>query len=64
MQRDAEIQPGAEMQVVHQAILRGELGPAAIATVTPVPAQLPPDIHGFTGREEELHHRIISGTGN
>jgi DNA-binding SARP family transcriptional activator len=46
-------EPGAELQGVHQAILRGELASVA-AALAPVPAQLPPDVRGFTGREEEL----------
>ncbi|GGX18988.1 AfsR/SARP family transcriptional regulator [Streptomyces lomondensis] len=55
--------PGAEVQQVHQAILRGEAAlPAARAALPPaeaaqtqvVPAQLPLGAAGFTGREEEL----------
>jgi DNA-binding SARP family transcriptional activator/tetratricopeptide (TPR) repeat protein len=53
--------PGQELRELHQAILRGELPPPApdrraVATgrtVTP-PAQLPPDVYGFAGREDEL----------
>jgi DNA-binding SARP family transcriptional activator/tetratricopeptide (TPR) repeat protein len=54
--------PGAEVQQVHQAILRGESAPPA-ARRTPsaetgpgraVPAQLPLEGRGFTGRVEEL----------
>ncbi|MFD3377584.1 BTAD domain-containing putative transcriptional regulator [Streptomyces sp. NPDC058697] len=55
--------PGAEVQHVHQAILRGESArPAASGTQPPaetgpgraVPAQLPLEVRGFTGRREEL----------
>jgi DNA-binding SARP family transcriptional activator/tetratricopeptide (TPR) repeat protein len=46
--------PGPELRALHAAILRGELpvpdrqGPSA------APAQLPPDVFGFAGRDEEL----------
>jgi tetratricopeptide (TPR) repeat protein len=50
--------PGPELQHLHQAILRGDLAPPASAgPPTPaavVPAQLPPDVAGFTGRGDEL----------
>ncbi|MEV0204806.1 BTAD domain-containing putative transcriptional regulator [Streptomyces sp. NPDC050788] len=55
--------PGAEAQQVHRAVLRGEsaLPPAAgtwppegPVTARTVPAQLPPEARGFTGRQEEL----------
>ncbi|MFD9865626.1 BTAD domain-containing putative transcriptional regulator [Streptomyces niveus] len=56
--------PAAETQRVHQAILRGESllpasGPparpaAAVATGRAVPAQLPLEARGFTGRQREL----------
>ncbi|MGQ4389166.1 AfsR/SARP family transcriptional regulator [Streptomyces sp. SAS_270] len=55
--------PGAEVQQVHQAILRGEfapptaggtLPPAEAGSGHPVPAQLPLEVRGFTGRQEEL----------
>ncbi|WP_210582087.1 tetratricopeptide repeat protein [Streptomyces sp. GESEQ-4] len=54
--------PGADGQQVHQAILRGEAAPPA-AHRTPsakaepgrtIPAQLPLEARGFTGREDEL----------
>jgi DNA-binding SARP family transcriptional activator/tetratricopeptide (TPR) repeat protein len=49
------VEPGPELQAVHRAILRGELAAAAGgAAVGPIPAQLPPDVHGFTGRDDEL----------
>ncbi len=52
--------PGPELRAVYEAILRGELRPApqldqavAARSVTG-PAQLPPDVYGFTGREAQL----------
>jgi DNA-binding SARP family transcriptional activator/tetratricopeptide (TPR) repeat protein len=52
--------PGPELRALHQAILRSELPPprpdrSAGQTRLATPAQLPPDIYGFTGRENELH---------
>ncbi|WP_410812556.1 AfsR/SARP family transcriptional regulator [Micromonospora sp. 067-2] len=62
--------PGAELQRLHRAILRGEITsapsatgstaptaagtPARPAAVGPVPAQLPSDVRGFAGRRAEL----------
>ncbi|TPQ21363.1 AfsR/SARP family transcriptional regulator [Streptomyces sporangiiformans] len=55
--------PGAEAQQVHQAILRGESAPPTAGGTRPpaeagpgraVPAQLPLETRGFTGRTEEL----------
>ena len=53
--------PGPELRAVYEAILRGELlsaprpGHAAAAAASVVaPAQLPPDVYGFTGREAQL----------
>jgi DNA-binding SARP family transcriptional activator/tetratricopeptide (TPR) repeat protein len=55
--------PSAELRTLHRAILRGELPspppPAqavAVARSVASPAQLPPDVYGFTGRDSELHH--------
>jgi DNA-binding SARP family transcriptional activator/Tfp pilus assembly protein PilF len=52
------IDPSEQLQQLHRAVLRGELpapdgqaGPAG----RPVPAQLPPDVAGFTGRRAALH---------
>ncbi|OLE29796.1 MAG: SARP family transcriptional regulator, partial [Actinobacteria bacterium 13_1_20CM_3_71_11] len=42
--------PGPELQAIHQALLRGRPAPPSAA----VPAQLPLDVRGFTGREREL----------
>jgi DNA-binding SARP family transcriptional activator/tetratricopeptide (TPR) repeat protein len=54
--------PSAEVQQVHQAILRGQAAPPATrrtpsAEARPgrtIPAQLPLETRGFTGRQEEL----------
>ncbi|WP_232838281.1 AfsR/SARP family transcriptional regulator [Streptomyces geranii] len=56
--------PGAEVQRVHRAILRGESARPATDSPRPpsatgtgqavVPAQLPLDVRGFGGRQEEL----------
>jgi tetratricopeptide (TPR) repeat protein/DNA-binding SARP family transcriptional activator len=58
-------EPGQELQSVHLAILKGERpaapkgegpvpGSASRSAPLPVPAQLPSDVHGFTGRNDEL----------
>ena len=58
-------EPGRELQSVHLAILTGERpaapkgegpvpGSASRSAPLPVPAQLPSDVHGFTGRNDEL----------
>jgi DNA-binding SARP family transcriptional activator len=41
--------PGSELRRLHQAILHGESLPSSVP-----PAQLPLDVPGFTGREQEL----------
>ena len=48
-------EPGPELRAAHVAILRGEVGPTVPrpAPVT-VPALLPMDVRGFTGRGREL----------
>jgi DNA-binding SARP family transcriptional activator/tetratricopeptide (TPR) repeat protein len=50
--------PGPALQETHRAILRGDrpaVQPVAAPTRHPaVPAQLPPDLNGFTGRRDEL----------
>lgn len=45
--------PGPELRALHAALLRGELPSPTTGTA---PAQLPPDTHGFAGREAELAH--------
>src|SRR5215472_15445216 len=58
-------EPGRELRGVHLAILKGErpappkgealvAGSASRSGPLPVPAQLPPDVRGFTGRHDEL----------
>ena len=50
------VDPGPQLRAVHHAILRGE--PATVdraqKPAAPIPAQLPMDVPGFTGRETEL----------
>jgi DNA-binding SARP family transcriptional activator len=48
--------PGPELRALHSAILRGELPvpTAPAARVLAAPAQLPPDVSAFAGRDEEL----------
>jgi DNA-binding SARP family transcriptional activator/tetratricopeptide (TPR) repeat protein len=64
------VEPGPQLRAVHQALLRDEpardhdrppgrhgdpaTGRDQPGHVPPVPAQLPPDIRGFTGRRAEL----------
>ncbi|WP_162907775.1 AfsR/SARP family transcriptional regulator [Allorhizocola rhizosphaerae] len=46
--------PSPELQLIHQAVLRGEGRPLAVARQTvAIAAQLPLDIYGFAGREAE-----------
>jgi DNA-binding SARP family transcriptional activator len=53
---DLGTEPGHELQRLHEAILRGSLesGPPRQTQVPVVPAQLPLDVFGFAGRENEL----------
>ncbi|HEU5474261.1 MAG TPA: BTAD domain-containing putative transcriptional regulator [Actinophytocola sp.] len=46
--------PGPELIELHSAILRGELPAAERTNPLATPAQLPPDLYGFAGREDEL----------
>lgn len=46
--------PGVELRTLHGAILRGELPPPQQDSPLATPAQLPPDLPGFAGREDEL----------
>jgi DNA-binding SARP family transcriptional activator len=55
------VDPGPELVAAHAAVLRDPAGsvpspvaPAAKPHRTPAPAQLPADVHGFTGRSDEL----------
>ncbi|GAB1641176.1 BTAD domain-containing putative transcriptional regulator [Krasilnikovia sp. MM14-A1259] len=48
------VDPGPELQQLHLAILRGDLGLPRQPPAVPVPAQLPVDVHGFAGRDAEL----------
>ncbi|SCL31869.1 NB-ARC domain-containing protein [Micromonospora rhizosphaerae] len=52
------MEPGAELQQLHRAILRGDLDQASgwgrERSGHAVPAQLPLDVHGFAGRDTEL----------
>ncbi|MCE7001546.1 tetratricopeptide repeat protein [Kibdelosporangium philippinense] len=45
--------PGPELQALHSSLLRGEL-PKPLKPTALAPAQLPPDVYGFAGREEQL----------
>jgi DNA-binding SARP family transcriptional activator len=48
-------EPGPELRDLHRAILRGQLDlPSNPVHAHHVPAQLPPDVPGLTGREPEL----------
>jgi DNA-binding SARP family transcriptional activator/tetratricopeptide (TPR) repeat protein len=51
------IDTGPELRRLHESILRGEFE-TSHSEATPVapPAQLPLDVHGFTGRSAELDH--------
>lgn len=42
------LEPGPELRAAHRAVLRGDESPGFR------PAQLPPDVHGFTGRDGAL----------
>jgi DNA-binding SARP family transcriptional activator len=55
------VDPSRELRDLHGAMLRGDLQPpiparivAEAAAARPVPAQLPANVPGFTGREREL----------
>jgi tetratricopeptide (TPR) repeat protein/DNA-binding SARP family transcriptional activator len=49
------VDPSAELRQVHQSILHSDLGAAEPAAETvAIPAQLPADVAGFTGRDLEL----------
>jgi DNA-binding SARP family transcriptional activator/tetratricopeptide (TPR) repeat protein len=46
--------PGPELRALHAAILRGELPTAHRPALMATPAQLPPDVPGFAGRDTQL----------
>lgn len=50
------VDPGADLRALHTALLRGELPTPVPERGVPLatPAQLPPDVSGFAGREAEL----------
>jgi DNA-binding SARP family transcriptional activator/tetratricopeptide (TPR) repeat protein len=58
------LDPGAELREAHAAVLRGDTG-APARDVERVPAQLPADLYGFAGREDELARLdgILAETG-
>lgn len=57
--------PGPELAAVHEAVLHHDLPTAGTASA-PVPAQLPADVAGFTGRADVLAEldRLADGTGD
>jgi DNA-binding SARP family transcriptional activator/Flp pilus assembly protein TadD len=48
------LEPGPELRELHQRVLVGDLPEPAPVTNQDVPAQLPADVRGFTGRDAEL----------
>jgi DNA-binding SARP family transcriptional activator len=55
------VDPGAELQALHRAILRGDLDRTGSAPISAaarpalaVPAQLPAEVYGFVGRGDQL----------
>ncbi|WP_405166883.1 tetratricopeptide repeat protein [Nocardia sp. NBC_01499] len=59
------VEPGPELTAVHERILRGAMPVIAVprAPTEPVPAQLPPDIADFTGRERLVDELAAQLTG-
>jgi DNA-binding SARP family transcriptional activator/tetratricopeptide (TPR) repeat protein len=66
------VDPGAELRSTYQMILRGELPSPPLADRVVVgsanlasPAQLPPDVYGFAGRDHELRQldQLLAATG-
>ncbi|MCE7009929.1 NB-ARC domain-containing protein [Kibdelosporangium philippinense] len=53
LSRELAVEPGAELRNAHVKILRGDI-PAPPRPHHPIPAQLPADIAGFTGRTIDL----------
>src|SRR5262249_19727439 len=70
---DLGVDAGADLQRLHTAMVRGEVDPGVPVVVapvprsapSPVPAQLPLDVYGFTGREPELTRldRLVDSAG-
>ena len=65
------IEPGRELNELHRAILNRDAGsdppPAvAVAVGRSIPAQLPPDVYGFSGRAAELAEldSVLEPTGD
>jgi DNA-binding SARP family transcriptional activator len=66
------VEPGPDLQAVHAAVLRGNLGrtrarqpsQAGSPTALAAPAQLPADVPAFTGRQDELFEldRLLAAT--
>lgn len=53
------VDPGPELRATYAALLRSDVPPVRLASapaLPAVPAQLPADVSGFTGREAELGH--------
>jgi DNA-binding SARP family transcriptional activator/tetratricopeptide (TPR) repeat protein len=51
------VDPGPDLQALHEQILRNDPAvaePFSASRERPVPAQLPPDVPGFVGRDREL----------
>lgn len=60
------VEPGPELRAVHDRILRADIAPVLRPhrSAPPVPAQLPPDIADFTGRDRlvrELAAQVCGG---
>jgi predicted ATPase len=61
------IDPGPDLRILHQAILRGDPLPSSAAAPSPqpfVPAQLPPDVQDLAGRSDvvaELMPQLTAG---
>lgn len=58
LKEELGVEPGAELQATHRRLLERKR--------SPVPAQLPADVRGFTGREQYLRRldAMLPGAGN
>jgi len=61
-------EPGVELRTLHSGLLRGDLAPARCPAPPArrghaAPAQLPPDVRGFAGREAELRQLDAASVG-